>query len=163
MSACLAHVFNDLMKFKFLISVLSYLSSSIHINHSEDWNEIQSRTSFTKPCMHDGPRESALDFSQKNRDWTGLLHPLAVAHWSSHSMSKLSYLNCKIQGLISNPKSCGDNACGNCSMNLNVVLKYKKVFPNRELEQMVSAFLDVQCLTTGPTGPHLVWVSILVS
>lgn len=41
-------------------------------------------------------------------------------------------------------------------MNSNVVLKYKKVFPYRELEQMVSAFLDVQHPTTGPTGPHLV-------
>lgn len=163
MSASLTHIFTHLIKLKFLISVHSYLSSSIHINHSEDRNEIQSRTSFTMPYRRDGAIGSSLAFSQKNLDWPGLLHPLAVVLWSSHSMSKLCYLNCKIQGLISNSKSCGDNVCRNCSVNFNVVLKYKKVFPNRELEQMVLAFLDVQCPTTGPTGPHLVWVSILAS
>ena len=66
-------------------------------------------------------------------------------------------------GGIPNSWTGEDNICRNCSVNFNVVLKCKKVFPNRELEQMVSAFLDVHCPTTGPTELHLVWVSILVS
>lgn len=58
---------------------------------------------------------------------------------------------------------CEDTICGNGTMNFNVVLKYKEVFSNRELGPMVPAFPIAQGLATGPSGPHSVGVSILVT
>lgn len=79
---------------------------------------------------------------------------------TQHPASVASSVKC---GGSHHLQHCEDTVCGNCTVNLNMVLKYKEVFSNRDLGPMLPAVPVAQGRAAGPRGPLLAGVSILVT